>query len=82
MNTDELLAMLVMAMEKVTFPASRTMRPNRLSNSDDYDLWESRMKTFIETIDEGSRSADILECVDDDVLTVARACNITPFSSG
>ncbi|VDN30959.1 unnamed protein product [Dibothriocephalus latus] len=64
-------------MEKVTPPASRTTRPNSFAPSDDYDLWESRMKTSIETIDEGSRSTAVLECVDDQVLIVAMACKIT-----
>ncbi|VDN39162.1 unnamed protein product [Dibothriocephalus latus] len=52
------------------------MGPNGFSKSDDYDLWESRMKTFIETIGEGRRSA-VLECMDNQVLIVARACNLT-----
>ncbi|BHF74595.1 hypothetical protein SprV_0501768100 [Sparganum proliferum] len=44
---------------------------------DDYDLWEDRMKLYLESVSEGNRSLAILGQLDSDVYAVARAANIT-----
>ncbi|BHF60906.1 hypothetical protein SprV_0100387600 [Sparganum proliferum] len=44
---------------------------------DDYDLWEDRMKLYLESVSEGDRSLAILGQLDSDVYAVARATNIT-----
>ncbi|BHF60351.1 hypothetical protein SprV_0100331500 [Sparganum proliferum] len=44
---------------------------------DVYDLWEDRMKLYLESVSEGNRSLAILGQLDTDVYAVARAANIT-----
>ncbi|BHF71919.1 hypothetical protein SprV_0401498000 [Sparganum proliferum] len=44
---------------------------------DDYDLWEDRMKLYLESVSVGNRSLAILGQLDSDVYAVARAANIT-----
>ncbi|VDN39980.1 unnamed protein product [Dibothriocephalus latus] len=77
MNTDELPARLFQVVEKVVLPASQTVRPEKYAIYEDCDLWENRMRTYIELLDEGSRPATILLFLDYEVLTVARVANIT-----
>ncbi|VDM02692.1 unnamed protein product [Schistocephalus solidus] len=44
---------------------------------DDYDLWEDRMKVYLEAVDKGVHPAAILRRLDNEVFTVARAANLT-----
>ncbi|VDL92361.1 unnamed protein product [Schistocephalus solidus] len=48
--------------------------PDKLTVYDDYDLWEDRMKVYLEAVYEGARPAAILGRLDNEVNTVARGC--------
>ncbi|VDL89004.1 unnamed protein product [Schistocephalus solidus] len=64
-------------MERVSSSGGRPPKPDKLTVYDDYDLWEDRMKVYLEAVDEGARLAAILGRLDNEVYTVARAANLT-----
>ncbi|VDL99395.1 unnamed protein product [Schistocephalus solidus] len=64
-------------MERVLNSGGRPSKPDKLTLYDDYDLWEDRMKVYLEAVDEGARPAAILGRLDNEVNTVARAANLT-----
>ncbi|BHF81793.1 hypothetical protein SprV_0802492700 [Sparganum proliferum] len=53
----------------------RLSKSNKLTAYDDYDLREDRMKIYLESIDEGSRAAAILDRLDE-VCFAPRAANV------
>ncbi|BHF81301.1 hypothetical protein SprV_0702443100 [Sparganum proliferum] len=74
---DEILDRLVKAIEKLSSNGDQLPKPQKLTMYDDYDLWEDRMKLYLESVSEGNRSLAILGQLDSDVYAVARAANIT-----
>ncbi|BHF62610.1 hypothetical protein SprV_0200559500 [Sparganum proliferum] len=74
---DEILDRLVQAIEKLSSNGDQLPKPQKLTMYDDYDLWEDRMKLYLESVSEGNRSLAILGQLDSDVYAVARAANIT-----
>ncbi|BHF72882.1 hypothetical protein SprV_0401595300 [Sparganum proliferum] len=53
------------------------LTPGKLTIYGDYDLWEDRMKLYLKSVNEGSRSLDILGQLDSEVYAVSRKTNIT-----
>nr|VZH94583.1 unnamed protein product [Spirometra erinaceieuropaei] len=76
--SDGILDRLVKAIEKLSSNGDQLPKPEKLKMYDDYDLWEDRMKLYLESISEGNRSLAILGQLDSEVYAVARAANITP----
>nr|VZI04842.1 unnamed protein product [Spirometra erinaceieuropaei] len=76
--SDEILDRLVKAIEKLSSNGDQLPKPEKLTIYDDYDLWEDRMKLYLESVSEGNRSLVILGQLDSEVYAVARAANITP----
>ncbi|VDL91167.1 unnamed protein product [Schistocephalus solidus] len=64
-------------MERVSSSGGRPPKLDKVTVYDDYDLWEDRMKVYLEAVDEGARPATILGRLDNEVYTVARAANLT-----
>ncbi|VDM05280.1 unnamed protein product [Schistocephalus solidus] len=64
-------------MERVSSSGGRPPKPDKHTVYDDYDMWEDRMKVYLEAGDEGVRRAAILERLDNELYTVARAANLT-----
>ncbi|VDL95141.1 unnamed protein product [Schistocephalus solidus] len=64
-------------MERVSSSGGRPPKPDKLTAYDDYELWEDRMKVYLEAVDESARPAAILGRLDNEVYTVARAANLT-----
>ncbi|VDM05405.1 unnamed protein product [Schistocephalus solidus] len=64
-------------MERVSSSGGCQPKPDKLKVYDDYDLWEDRMKVYLEAEDEGARPATILGRLDNKVYMVARATNLT-----
>nr|VZI52103.1 unnamed protein product [Spirometra erinaceieuropaei] len=75
--SDEILDRLVKAIEKLSSNGDQLPKPEKLTIYDDYDLWEDRMKLYLESVSEGNRSLAILGQLDSEVYAVARAANIT-----
>nr|VZI50391.1 unnamed protein product [Spirometra erinaceieuropaei] len=75
--SDEILDRLVKAIEKLSSSGDQLPKPEQLTMYDDYDLWEDRMKLYLESVSEGNRSLVILGQLDSEVYAVARAANIT-----
>ncbi|VDL92858.1 unnamed protein product [Schistocephalus solidus] len=75
--SDDLITSLVQATEGVLNSGGRPPKPDKLTVYDDYDLWEDRMKVYLEAVEEGARSAAILGWLDNKVYTVARAVSLT-----
>nr|VZI45753.1 unnamed protein product [Spirometra erinaceieuropaei] len=75
--SDEILDRLVKAIEKLSSNGDQLPKPEKLTTYDDYDLWEDRMKLYLEFVSEGSRSLPILGQLDSEVYAVARAANTT-----
>ncbi|BHF68757.1 hypothetical protein SprV_0301179800 [Sparganum proliferum] len=73
--SDEILDRLVKAIEKLSSNGDQLSKPEKLTMYDDYDLWEDRMKLYLESVSEGSRSLGILGQLDSEVYAVARAAN-------
>ncbi|BHF58988.1 hypothetical protein SprV_0100194300 [Sparganum proliferum] len=74
---DEILDRLVQAIEKLSSNGDQLPKPQKPTMYDDYDLWEDRMKLYLESVSEGNRSLAILGQLDSDVYAIARAANIT-----
>ncbi|VDL81415.1 unnamed protein product [Schistocephalus solidus] len=75
--SDDRLTRLVQAMERVSTSGGRSPKLDKLTINEDYDLWEDRMKVYLEAVDEGAHPAAILGRLDNEVYTVARATNLT-----
>ncbi|BHF70444.1 hypothetical protein SprV_0301349500 [Sparganum proliferum] len=62
---------------KFSSSGNQLPKPAKLTMYDDNDHWEGRMKVYLESVNEGSRSLAILGQLDSEVYAVARAANIT-----
>ncbi|VDL85985.1 unnamed protein product [Schistocephalus solidus] len=64
-------------MERVSNAGNRPPKPDNLTVYDGYDLWEDRMKVYLEAADEDARPAAIQGRLDNEIHMVARADQLT-----
>ncbi|VDL88101.1 unnamed protein product [Schistocephalus solidus] len=70
-------------MERVSTCGGRPLKPDKLIVYDVYDLWEYRMKVYLEAVDEVARPAAILGRLDNEVYTADRtAIRIASLTPG
>ncbi|BHF70396.1 hypothetical protein SprV_0301344600 [Sparganum proliferum] len=76
--SDDLIDRLIKAMEKVSSCGNQLSKSEKLTVYDDFDLWEDRMKVYLESVDEGGRALTLLGQLDNEVYSVVREAAITP----
>ncbi|VDL86427.1 unnamed protein product [Schistocephalus solidus] len=64
-------------MKRVSNSGGHPHNPDKLKVNDDNDLWEDRMKVYLEAIDEDAHPAAIRGRLDNEVFAVARAAKLT-----